>query len=485
MSACHGTLLFRGGDVIDGSGAVAVGADVAVIGDRIAAVGALDGWTADTVVDAGGLTLCPGFIDSHAHDDQYVFDDPQVLPKTSQGVTSVVTGNCGISLAPLVAERPVPGPLTELAPTAAYRFATFAAYLDAVASSPPAVNVASLVGHTTLRVAAMAELDRPATDRERAKMRAMAEDAMRAGAIGVSSGLYYPPARAAPEDEVTELATIAAAYGGVYTAHLRDEGDAVIEAIDEAVRIARTSGAPLVISHHKVMGRANFGRTAETLSRIEAACECHPVGIDVYPYIAGASSLLHEPHVAAERVIVTWSTPHPELAGQDLAAIALHLGMSESAAIDALSPGGAIYFVMEEPDVRRVLCWPHTAIGSDGTPANGRPHPRMWGTFTRVLGHYARDAGLMPFEEAVRRMTSLPAGRFGLAGRGMLSAGNFADLVLLDRARVRDRADFANPVRASEGIAGVFVNGVKVYDRDGASGATPGRVLPGSKTRRS
>lgn len=475
MPACD--RLLTGGDIVDGTGAAHYPGGIAIRGDRIVAVGDLAGWEARETIDVAGLTLCPGFIDSHTHDDKALLADRAMTAKVSQGVTTVIAGNCGMSLAPLTLAEPAPSPLSEIGRPGDFRYPRFADYLDELRAAPAAVNAACLVGHSTLRVACMSRLDRPATDDELAAMRGLCAEAMEAGAIGLSSGLFYPTARAAPPGEVASLAAIAAAHGGIYCAHIRDEAEHVAEALDEAFAIAAEAGIKLVVSHHKVMGKANFGRSRETLAQIARARARQPVAFDVYPYTAGSTMLNRDFWASSSRVLVTWSDPHPEAAGRDLAEIAAEMGLSEEAAIAALSPGGGIFFMMDEADVRRILADPHAMIGSDGLPLGERPHPRLWGTFTRVLGRYAREEGLFGFEEAVRRMTGLTAREFRLAGRGLLAPGCFADVVALDRETVADRATFEDSTLPSAGIARVMVNGVDVLVDGQATGATPGRVL--------
>lgn len=474
-------LLFRGGKIVDGTGAPGFDGIVCVTGDRIVHVGpqhsASVHWRGAKTIDLGGLSLCPGFIDSHTHDDQLLLHDPDMTPKVSQGVTTVITGNCGVSLAPLVTDMLPPAPLTEIGRPGDFRFATFGDYLDALGATPAALNAACLVGHTTLRAATMPSTDRPADAQEVRHMAALCEAAMAAGAIGVSSGLFYPPAMPAPASEVTLLVRIAAAYQGVYAAHIRSEADDVIDALDEAFRIASDGGAPLIISHHKVSGARNFGRSRETLRQIALASTHQPVGFDVYPYAASSTMLNKASWSAATRTLVTWSKPMPEASGRDLADVAAELGISEAEALERLSPGGAVYFMMDEADVRRIMSSPNAMIGSDGVPMNSRPHPRLWGTFARVLGHYVRDVGLFSFEEAVRRMTSLPAAQFRLADRGVIAAGAIADLAVIDPVTIEDRATFASPCEQSRGVNAVFVAGTCVWREGQPTGARPGRIL--------
>jgi N-acyl-D-amino-acid deacylase len=478
-SRTHCDLLLENARLIDGEGGPSFDGAVAIGKGRIVGIGPADQFAPRSRRDLSGLAIAPGFIDAHTHDDAALLDDPDMVFKTSQGVTTVITGNCGVSLAPLVlgGGAPPPSPLSEVGRPESFRFARFVDYLDALAKSPAAVNAAHLVGHTTLRTATMPSLDRPAQAGEAAAMAALCREALDAGAIGVSSGLFYPPAFAAPAEEVVPLAALAAERGGVYAAHIRDEADHVTEALEEAFAIAYRAGAPLIISHHKLSGLANFGRSRETLSRIAQAAAVHPVGLDVYPYNASSTMLNVKSWQASERVLITWSTPHPEFAGMELSQAAQHLGIGEREALDLLSPGGAIYFMMDEADVRQILCCPDAMIGSDGVPGKEHPHPRLYGTFPRVLGHYARDIGLFSLEEAVRRMTSLPARRFRLGDRGVLRAGAAADLVIFDPATVLDQATFSDPKRLSVGIDTVFVNGVAVFADGAATGARPGVTL--------
>jgi N-acyl-D-amino-acid deacylase len=397
--------------------------------------------------------------------------------KASQGVTTVVVGNCGVSLAPLVAADAPPPPLDLIGDRDAYRFARFADYLDALDRVPPAINAACLVGHSTLRVGTMAALDRPATADEITAMGERLGEALEAGAIGLSTGLWYAPAAAAPKDEIVALARRLHDAQAVYTTHMRNEGDRVMESLDETFAVGREAAVPVVVSHHKVYGRNNFGRTTETLPRIAEAMVRQAVALDAYPYTASSTVLRPENIPLALKILITWSKSHPDQAGRELAAVAQDWGVSQEAAAQRLQPAGAIYFMMNEEDVRRVLAFEHTMIGSDGLPHDVHPHPRLWGTFPRVLGHYSRELGLFPLEEAVRRMTGLPAQRFGLAGRGRLLPGAHADVTVFDPAAVIDRATFEQPTTPAAGIHLVLVNGETVW-RDGRpTGARPGRAL--------
>jgi N-acyl-D-amino-acid deacylase len=476
-------LVLRGGSVIDGTGAPAITADVAIVGDRIVAVEGLPPASGAAEVDVDGLAVAPGFIDVHTHDDRALLSRGDMAPKASQGVTTVVVGNCGVSLAPMLAGRPLPPPLDLIGDAEHFRFRRFGDYLAALDQAPAAANAASLIGHSTLRACVMDRLDRPASESEIAAMREHLAEALEAGAIGLSSGLAYAPARAAPEAEVVALAQTLRDAGAIYTTHMRDEGDHVLDSLEESFAVGRAAGIPVVISHHKVLGTQNFGRTRETLPRIAAAMAEQPLALDAYPYIASSTVLLAENIPRAAKILITWSKPHPKASGRTLADIARDWGASEAEAAARLQPAGAIYFMMSEEDVRRVLAFPHTMIGSDGLPHDRHPHPRLWGTFARLLGHYCRDAKLFPLEEAVRRMTGLPAARFGLSGRGHVVPGAYADITVFDPATIIDRASFEAPTTPAAGIHLVLVNGVAVW-RDGAvTGARPGRALRRQRLR--
>jgi N-acyl-D-amino-acid deacylase len=469
--------IIHGGTVIDGTGAPRRPADIAIAGDRIVAIaepGTLTG--AASRVDATGKIVAPGFIDVHTHDDHALLSKPDMSYKASQGVATVVAGNCGISLAPLVFEGDRPPPPLDLLGDG-YRFPRMADLFDALDETPPALNAALLCGHSTLRVGAMDTLDRPATDAEIDAMRDRLSEALDAGAVGLSTGLYYEPARAAPTSEIIRLAELLGPVGGLYTTHLRDEGAHLQDSMEEAFEIGRAAGVKVVLSHHKSSGADNFGKTRESLALVERTRQRQPVTLDVYPYDASSTVLTVDRLGASKRVIVTWSVPHPEVSGRYLDDIAREMGCSEEEAAAKLLPAGAIYFMMDEEDVQRVLKYPHAIVASDGLPHDVFPHPRLWGTFPRVLGHYSRDLGLMTLEDAVHRMSGLPAGEFGLTGRGVLAAGNYADITIFDAATVIDRADFQHPTEPAAGIDTVFVNGKPVWRNGASTGERPGKAL--------
>lgn len=429
--------------------------------------------------DCRGRVLAPGFIDAHTHDDAALLLDPAMAPKLSQGITTVVVGNCGISLPPLCLApgQAAPPPPLNLLPADYFRYEHFADYRAALEAAQPAVNVLALVGHTSLRAACMAELDRPASPSELAAMCALLDRALSEGAHGLSSGTFYAPAAAAPPEELLALARVAARHrGSLYATHLRDEMAGVLESIQEAADTAHAAGIPLLISHHKCAGHRQWGRAIETLALIERLSRRQDLGLDVYPYLAG-STVLREDLVDGHTPIrLTWSEPHPERSGQWLADVASDWGLTEVEACRRLQPGGACYFQMHGDDVDRILAHPLAIIGSDGLPHDRRPHPRLWGAFPRVLAHYWRERGLLSLERAVHKMSGQSAARFGLRDRGRLQLGAAADLVLFDPAAVRDEADYGEPCRPASGIEAVWVNGQLALE-GGLGRGRAGRVL--------
>jgi N-acyl-D-aspartate/D-glutamate deacylase len=471
-------LLIRNAVVLDGHDRPGRPLDVAIAAGRIQKLGDLATEPAREVRDGSGLVLAPGFIDVHTHDDSMVIRRPQQLPKLSQGVTTVVVGNCGISAAPVRLRGEPPDPLNLLGPAAAFVYPTFAAYRTAVEQARPGVNVAALVGHTALRSNHLDDLYRAATPAEIAAMRAELRESLAAGALGLSSGLAYASAAAAPTDEVAQLAAELDAVGGLYATHLRSEFAAVHEALDEALDIGRQARAPVVVSHFKCAGVDNWGRAPELLGALAEAAQTQQVGCDCYPYAASSSTLDLKQVTHRHRITITWSTPHPECSGHDLDAIAADWGLDLDSAARRLQPAGAVYYGMSEADVHLILAHPLSMIGSDGLPEDPFPHPRLWGAFPRVLGHFSRDLGLFPLHTAVYKMTGLSAARFGLEGRGLIEPGAHADLVLFDPARIRDVADFSEPQRPAEGIHAVWVNGRLAYAPGQSIDERHGRFLP-------
>lgn len=473
-------LIIRDATLIDGTGGPRRRGDIGVKGDRIAAVGDLSGMSADREVMAEGRVVAPGFIDAHTHDDQVVLCGPAcMLCKTSQGVTTVVVGNCGISLSPVpMAERP-PAPLDGVCAPEWWVFDSFAAYAERLRTEPSAVNTLALIGHMSLRVGALGrDLDRPATDKEAERMRKQLAQALSEGAAGLSTGLFYPPSKHAPTDEVIAVAEALREKKGLYVTHMRDEANHVLDSIEETLKIGAAVGAPVVISHHKCAQPENHGRSVETLPLIEKFSASQSVAFDVYPYTASSTSFGARKPRPDVPVTVTTSVPHPEMAGRALVDIAAEWGVDLEAAAQRLMPGGGVFHNMAEEDVRRIMAHRLSMIGSDGGPLAKHPHPRLWGTFPRVLGHYSRELGLFDLETAVHKMTGRTAQVFGIVDRGELREGAFADLVLFDAATVKDRATFTEPRQVADGIVETWVNGQSVYTHaKGASDTPAGRLL--------
>jgi N-acyl-D-aspartate/D-glutamate deacylase len=468
--------------IIDGTGEAASQASVALRGDRILAIGDLKHYAAETVVDGEGLVLAPGFIDVHTHDDLAVIQAPEMLPKLSQGVTTVIVGNCGVSAAPVRLSGAPPDPMNLLGDVDAFCYPTFAHYAKAIDATRPAVNVAALVGHTALRNNHMDRLDRAATAAEIQAMRAELSDALEHGAIGLSSGLAYGNAFAATPEEVRTLAEPLGVAGAVYTTHMRSEGEAIQQAIEESLRVGQTCKVPVIISHLKCAGIANWGRSSEVLATLDTARTSQNIGWDCYPYAAGSSTLDLRQVDERVKITITWSTPHAEMAGRTLAEIADAWKINQVEAARRLQPAGAIYHSISEEDMRHILQHPATMIGSDGLPNDPRPHPRLWGTFPRVLGRYCREQKMFSLTQAIHKMTGMPARRFGLRDRGIVRAGCFADLVLFNPETIRDNATFDDPICAADGIEAVWVNGIHSYENRASTGQRSGRFLPRQST---
>jgi N-acyl-D-amino-acid deacylase len=372
-----------------------------------------------------------------------------------------------------------PAPLDGVCAPEWWTFDSFAAYAERLAQTPSSVNTLALIGHMSLRIGAMGRgLNRPATDKEAEHMRAQLAQCLAEGAAGLSTGLFYPPSKHAPTDEVIAVAEALRATGGLYVTHMRDEADGVLDSIEDTVGIGAAVGVPVIISHHKCAQPENHGRSTETLPAIERHAANQAVAFDVYPYNASSTSLGSRPPRADVPIQITTSVPHPEMAGRLLSAVAEEWGVSLQDAMNRLMPGGGIFHAMAEEDVQRIMAHPLSMIGSDGGPLAKQPHPRLWGTFPRVLGHYSRDLGLFPLETAIHKMTGRPAATFGIEGRGVLREGAFADLVLLDAATVKDRATFDAPKQVADGIVEVWVNGQSVYTHAAGASETPaGRLL--------
>lgn len=471
--------LIRNARLIDGSGAEPCHADVGLKDGRITVIAESCNLAARDAINAAGLVLAPGFIDAHTHDDMVAIDRPAMTPKITQGVTTVIAGNCGISAAPLiVGDGLVPDPLNLLGGPERFRFSTFEAWTEAVNAAGPACNIAAFIGHTALRAAQMDRFDRAATPDEIAAMTAQLQEALDHGALGLSTGLAYPNAIHAPTEEIIALAMPLAAVGALYCTHLRTEADGIRDALDEAFRIGREAGVPVLISHLKCAGVANWGRSAEVLEAVDAASESQAIGCDCYPYAASSTTLDVRQVTDRFDISITWSEPCPDMAGRLLKDIAADWQTDLLTAAERLRPAGAVYHGMHAPDVERILSHPGVVIGSDGLPEDPRPHPRLWGAFPRVLGYFTRERKLFSLSTAVRKMTGLTADRFRLKDRGYVREGYHADLVLFDAEQIADAATFADPIQPARGIHAVWVNGQTALKDGKPTELRAGRFLP-------
>ena len=523
-------VLLRGGRVVDGERGTIETADVRILGDRIVEVGRLSPGRDELVRDVDGLCVAPGWIDTHTHADCAAFlnseNQPLALANLRQGVTTQVCGNCGYGAFPV--SEPHRDDLTEhLVPAlgpGTRGFPSMQAWARAVSDAPLYTNLAPLVGHGTVRASVMGFEDRAATDSEVTRMEQLLSECLEQGAFGLSTGLIYSPGVFATMEELVRLARVSARHGAPYVSHLRNETDHVQQAVQEAIEIGRQSAAGVHISHHKVAGRANWGSIQKTLGQIDQArAQGLDVTLDVYPYTAGSTALqallppwvqqggtdamlerlvdeairqriareLLEPDATWQNlvsaagwdgIVVAAAPTRADAEGRTLASLAEQANDTPVDVVcDLLIAERAnvtiILHMMDEPDVRNVLRWPQAMIGSDGILQPGRPHPRLAGTFARILGTYVRDAQLWPLPEAVRRMTSLPARRFKIPDRGRIEPGAAADLVAFDPKQVRDCATYERPLEPPEGIVHVVVNGVFAIDDGKVTGLAAGRVL--------
>jgi N-acyl-D-amino-acid deacylase len=534
MMAQEFDLLIKNGRIVDGTGNPYYKADVGISRGRISQIRkGNDPTRAQRVIDASGLTVCPGFFDAHSHDDHYLLANARCDDKVQQGVTTTVIGNCGLSIGPATDEhRPDMMTFFRMAggkyvKEEDLKVRTLGDYLGKIAASKLGINVLPLVGHSVVRIAALGFANRPPTDAELGKMKELVRGGMEDGAFGLSTGLIYAPGNYAKTDEIVELSKVVREFGGIYTTHMRNEGDLELPAITETIRIGEEAGLPVHISHHKVAGKSNWGKSVETLRMMaEARARGVEVTCDQYPYNAGSTFLaailpprvlaggpevfsekLKDPHFRAEvidiverekvdgwenliqgtgfeDIMISVSPRHPEYVGRSIADIAR---MENKNMYDVLfdlvveEKFGVmvILFMMAEEDIQRIMRSPLTMVGTDGIPGFGveKVHPRMTGTFPRVLGRYVREQGVLTLEEAIRKMTSFPAQTFGVRNKGMLKEGFDADIVVFDPETIIDKSTYEDPNQKPEGIHYVLVNGEIAVDHGNVLGATSGRVL--------
>ncbi len=498
-------VLIRGGKLIDGSGNPWIYADVAIHGDRIVRIGNLQNATATREIDASGLIVAPGFIDPHTHALRGIFDVPTADSALLQGVTTLTEGNDGSS----------PFPIAE--------------HLDQVRQTQISTNWGTFVGQGTVRALVLGEEDRNATAAELERMKEMIAQAMQQGALGISTGLFYVPGSFTPTAEIVELSKVAANYDGIYISHMREEANYLLDSVRETIQIGELAGIPVQITHHKVIGKENWGSSVDSLRLVdEARARGVDVTIDQYPYTASQTGItalvpqwaqeggeqemirrINSPETRTpikeaivekilfdrgggdpKNVFISLNTWDPSMDGKNLAQLAEERNMlptPENAAevvMDIVSKGGAtaVFHAIDDADIVRIMQHPSTAIGSDGPLGVfgvGAPHPRQYGTFARVLGHYVRERGVISLEEAVRKMSSLSAQRLGIRDRGLLREGYFADIAIFDADTVADRATFENPHQYAVGMHYVLVNGVLVVEDGKHTGARPGRILYG------
>ncbi len=527
------SLLIRGGTVIDGSGGPRQAADVALEGDRIAAVGRQLPGSADRVIEASGHIVAPGFIDAHSHSDLFYLGCPSSESKIRQGCTTEVVGMCSFSQAPIAPGRAedVRGWAGGIGASLDLAWESFGEYLDALRSVRPSINVVHLVGHGALRLATVGPDNRPVGPDDLRAMQRLLDEAMDAGAYGYSTGLVYAPSAYAGTEELVALARGMAGREGLYFSHVRGESAMVEDSIREAIRIGEEGGVGVQIAHVKVGGRENWGKMDSVLRLIDdARARGVDVSGDVYPYHAGSTKMdnllpawVHDgglpkllerlgDRAARQRIVEEcvvdgerWGTisqgrvgfdevmiatcGRRELEGLTLAALARQTGKTPAEALMDLlleqrATVGMVSFSQNLDNVAKVLAHPAMMIGSDSIglsegvgPKHGKPHPRMYGTFPRVLGEYARDRGLFSLETAVRKMTGMPAERLRLKDRGLLRPGYAADIAIFDPATVKDEATFQDPHHYAAGIPYVVVNGAVVVDGGRMNPAGTGRVL--------
>ena len=523
-------LLIKNADIVDGTGRAARKGSIGVVNGKIILDPAQD--TADLVINADGLILSPGFIDSHSHGDGIYGTDFGQLCKTNQGVTTEVCGQCGSSMFPVNADTlPVLKELLSLItssfPEEMKEFDSFAAYKKYLSTLKLTANTALFVGHGAIRTAVMGFENRKANPGELEKMKTYLREAMDEGALGMSTGLVYAPGSFADTEELVELAKVLAEYDGIYASHLRNESGGVVEAVREAIEIGRRAGVRVQISHHKAYGKKNWGKSRETLALVaEATARGQIVSIDQYPYeasmthinqllppqyfshgFAEAAKLLEDPaeREKAKAMILdencTFDNYYQNCGGMDRIFAAVlpetpqfnGMFISEIAEMEGKDPfecyfdllcanhgeGSGIYFSMSEEDLDRIILDPNTMVGSDGLvkAMHENGHPRGWAALTHAITYFHKQKGLLSLEEIIRKMTSFPAERLGLKGKGIIADGYDADLVLFNYDRLQDQATYADSNRLTDGIEYVIVGGQIVYHDKKLTGAYPGKLI--------
>ena len=471
-------VLIRNAQIFTGEDEPPLQADVAIEADRIAAVGRVDSRTAKLELDARGLALSPGFIDVHTHDDFAALTHPDMGFKSRGGVTTCIVGNCGFGAAPFAEAVKMLGRLTPGGSISPYIGHT--GYASSLEAQSIGVNIGVLAGHGTFRMATAGSKKKPPSGAEMQAMKALLAEALQAGVLGLSSGLVYDPGRYAQTEELIELAEEMRATGALYVTHMRDEGEGLLKSVAEAIEIGEKAGIGVQISHHKASGRRSWGLVEDSLKLIEAAQRRgQAVHADQYPYTAGSTSLQavlengaftdRAPRtsftsLSPDDVVIASAPQHPEWEGCSIAKLSTMLAQSPRQAAQTITEEArwstVILHMMNEEDVQRVLRHPSTMIGSDGIPTlEGKPHPRLYNSFARVLGHYGRDLGLFDLSTAIYRMCGFPAQKFGLRDRGVVREGAYADLVVFNPHTVIDTGTFEEPNQYPLGIVHVFVNG--------------------------
>ena len=519
-SAPRFDVVIRGGTIVDGTGSRGSRNDLGIRGDRVAAIGNLADADTKRSVNATGRIVCPGFIDMHSHSDSSLLEDGLAHSAVRQGATTHVIGNCGSS----------PAPVGSPVRLAGHTLSTYGDFLKALQKNGTSINVCGLVGHNSVRRAVMGTQNRQPTPVELRQMQDLVDEAMRSGAVGLSTGLVSPPGIYSKTDEIVALARVAARHGGQYSSHIRGEASTLVQAVGEAIQVGREAGLPVQISHHKAAGRENWGTTGKTLPMIEAANRNgQRVRVDVYPYHAGSAGMaqlvppwaheggsgallgrLKDPvqrrRIARDMVRGTDNWPNffkiewddiqiaavgnranRKWVGKRVADVARARKCDGvQACIDLLIEGNGrvrmINFIIDEREMQRVLRHPLSMIGSDGRAvsadtARGMPHPRYYGCFPRVLGRYCRQLKLFPLETAIHKMTAMPARQLSLSDRGTLKVGQAADVVVFNFQTIIDKATFQAPHQYPEGIDAVFVNGQPVVLDGGHTETHPGRIL--------